>query len=91
LDLVARLKEVAKVAGDLQKSLKKAKVDDISDQIEIQKYWKAMTLPRVDLSLMTLKVFSGQIVNLKFQILNKLLRFISQFIIIKHKITVLNF
>ena len=91
MDLVARLKEVAKVAGDLQKSLKKAKVDDISDQIEIQKYWKAMTLPRVDLSLMTLKVFSGQIVNLKFQILNKLLRFISQFIIIKHKITVLNF
>lgn len=82
LDLVARLKEVAKVAGDLQKSLKKAKVDDISDQIEIQKYWKAMTLPRVDLSLMTLKdtesgpraiwsALSRTIFNLGFQYLQK--------------------
>ena len=56
LDLVARLREVSSVAGDLQKSLKKADVSNIEDQVQLQKYWKAMTLPRIDLSVMTIKV-----------------------------------
>jgi len=55
LDLVARLREVSSVAADLQKSLKKADVSNIEDQVQIQKYWKAMTLPRIDLSIMTMK------------------------------------
>ena len=58
LDLLARLKEVSTVAGDLQKSLKKAAVPDLEEQAKIQKYWKAMTLPRIDLSAMTMQVFS---------------------------------
>ena len=56
LDLLARLKEVSTVAGDLQKSLKKADVPNLEEQAKIQKFWKAMTLPRIDLSAMTMQV-----------------------------------
>lgn len=56
LDLLARLKEVSTVAGDLQKSLKKADVPNLEEQAKIQKFWKAMTLPRIDLSSMTMQV-----------------------------------
>ena len=51
------MKEVSGVAGDFQKSMKKAKVEDIEDQVRIQKYWRAMTLPRIDLSGIGMKVF----------------------------------
>ena len=69
---MARLREVSSVAADLQKSLKKADVSNIEDQVQIQKFWKAMTLPRIDLSVMTMKVctlffpFHAQNYNLGF-------------------------
>lgn len=80
LDLVARMKEVSGVAGDFQKSMKKAKVEDIEDQVRIQKYWRAMTLPRIDLSGIGMKdstagpkaiwsALSRTIFNLSFQYL----------------------
>lgn len=82
LDLVARLREVSSVAADLQKSLKKADVSNIEDQVQIQKFWKAMTLPRIDLSVMTMKdstagpraiwgALSRSIFYLSFQYLKK--------------------
>jgi len=82
LDLLARLKEVSTVAGDLQKSLKKADVPNLEEQAKIQKFWKAMTLPRIDLSAMTMQdstagpraiwsALSRTIFHLSFQFLQK--------------------
>jgi len=82
LDLLARLRGLSSVAGDFQKSLKKAQVANIDEQAQVQKYWKAMTLPRVDLSNIQPKdpnagirsVWTGlsrTILNLSFQFLQK--------------------
>ena len=56
LDLLATLKGLSNVAGDFQKSLKKQNMPNIEDQAQVQKYWKAMALPRVDLSNIQPKV-----------------------------------
>ena len=60
LDLLATLKGLSNVAGDFQKSLKKQNMPNIEDQAQVQKYWKAMALPRVDLSNIQPKVCTSQ-------------------------------
>jgi len=82
LDLLARLRGLSNVAGDFQKSLKKAQMPNIEEQAQVQKYWKAMALPRVDLSNIQPKdtdagirsIWTGltrTILNLSFQFLQK--------------------
>jgi hypothetical protein len=56
LDLMCRLKNLSTVAGDFQKSLKKNNVAGLEDQAQVQKFWKALCLPRVDLSQISMKV-----------------------------------
>ena len=58
LDLMCRLKNLSTVAGDFQKSLKKNNVAGLEDQAQVQKFWKALCLPRVDLSQISMKVKS---------------------------------
>lgn len=55
LDLMCRLKNLSTVAGDFQKSLKKNNVAGLEDQAQVQKFWKALCLPRVDLSQISMK------------------------------------
>jgi len=82
LDLLATLKGLSNVAGDFQKSLKKQNMPNIEDQAQVQKYWKAMALPRVDLSNIQPKdqdaglrgIWTGlsrTLLNLSFQFLRK--------------------